>query len=92
MNNSFLKDKETEFERLFLSFLSQRPKPDDIDIVQGFDYSPDQIEIIENNVYGYCAGKFHKCKYSNTFFENKLKVRATTRNWKTVLKILEMLG
>ena len=32
---------------------------------------------------------YGKSKLSNVFIEKKLRVRATTRNWKTVLKLVE---
>ncbi|MBL7813156.1 MAG: DUF1697 domain-containing protein [Bacteroidetes bacterium] len=41
-------------------------------------------------VYLYCPGGYGNTKLDNTFFEKKLKVAATTRNWKTTLKLLEL--
>ena len=92
LNNPILKSQETEHEHLYVTFLSQNPKASDMALAQKYDDSPNYFRIIENNVYGYCSGKYHETKYTNTFFEKKLKVSATTRNWKTVLKIIEMLG
>ena len=38
----------------------------------------------------FCTGTYHKSKLTNNFFEKQLKVGATTRNWKTVLKLSEL--
>jgi uncharacterized protein (DUF1697 family) len=46
--------------------------------------------IIEDRIYLYCPGGYGKTKLSNNYFENKLKVEATTRNWKTLLKLNEI--
>ena len=88
-NNPFLKIK-AEVEGLFLTFLKSIPSTEKLANVKSFDFSPDQFEIIGKDVFGFCAGKYHKTKLSNRFFESKLKVSATTRNWKTVNKLVEI--
>jgi len=55
-----------------------------------FDYLPDEFKIDKKDIFLYCNGKYHQSKLTNNFFEKKLKVGATTRNWKTVLKLLEL--
>ena len=44
-----------------------------------------KIKVIERVVYLYCPEGYGKTRLSNTFFEKRLKVRATTRNWRTTL-------
>jgi len=46
--------------------------------------------IIDKEVFVCCDGKYSSSKLTNQFFESKLKVRATTRNWKTVSKLIEI--
>lgn len=88
--NPFLKTK-VSIEGLFLTFLKNVPSAEKLENIKSFDFSPDQFEIVGKDVFGYCAGKYHKTKLSNQFFENKLKVAATTRNWKTVIRLFEMV-
>ena len=90
-NNPFLK-KDIEIERLYLTFLKETPTAEKLTAIKSFDYTPDTFEIIGKDVFGFCAGKYSETKYSNQFFEKQLSVQATTRNWKTVLKLLEMAG
>lgn len=87
--NPFLKEGAA-IERLYLTFLKKDPAPENIETIKTFNYPPDRFKIQANNVYGFCSGKFSDTKYTNNFFEQKLKTAATTRNWKTVLKLLEM--
>lgn len=89
-NNPFYSGLDTDIGQLHLTFLQQQPAPGDIEIAKSFDYLPDKFELIGQDVFLHCVGKYHKTKYSNNFFERKLKVTATTRNWKTVLKLLEL--
>jgi len=58
--------------------------------LKGIDYSPEEFVLKGNIIYLYSPQGYGKAKMNNNFFENKLKVTATTRNWKTVNKLLEM--
>lgn len=50
----------------------------------------EEFFITENCVYFYCNIGYGKIKFGNNFFERKLKVSATARNYKTMVKLLEM--
>lgn len=51
----------------------------------------DDLYKIQNDmVYLYCPNGFGKSKITNNLFERKLKVKATTRNLRTTLKLLEL--
>jgi uncharacterized protein (DUF1697 family) len=50
----------------------------------------DRYVIIEREVYLFCPNGYGRTKLSNTFFEKKPGVFATTRNWKTVNTLAEM--
>lgn len=88
-NNPFPK-KGVEIERLYLTFLKEIPAKENLEKIKQYDYSPDQFELSGNNIFGFCSGKYSDSKYTNAFFESKLKVSATTRNWKTVIKLTEL--
>jgi len=73
-----------------LTFLKEVPETDKLGKIKTYDYSPDRFEIIDKNIFVYCSGKYSNSKLTNKFFGTKLKVSATTRNWKTVLKLSEL--
>jgi uncharacterized protein (DUF1697 family) len=52
--------------------------------------SADEFKVIDEEVYLYCPNGYGRTKYSNSFFEKKLNISATTRNWKTVNVLFEM--
>ncbi|GAB7257142.1 DUF1697 domain-containing protein [Polaribacter sp. OB-PA-B3] len=54
------------------------------------DSSNDKYLIDNDMVYIYCETGFAKTKLSNHLFERKLNVTATTRNYNTILKLLEL--
>ncbi|MEN8138630.1 MAG: DUF1697 domain-containing protein [Bacteroidota bacterium] len=90
LSNSFYQEKEIDVKKLHLTFLKEKPSLENRLKTEAYDYSPDKFVINDKNVFIFCDGKYHQSKLTNNFFENKLKVSATTRNWKTVLKLLEL--
>jgi uncharacterized protein (DUF1697 family) len=44
----------------------------------------------EKEIYLYVPDSYGETKISNNFFEKKLKVKATTRNWNTIMKLAAM--
>ncbi|MDB5257514.1 MAG: hypothetical protein JWM14_2209 [Chitinophagaceae bacterium] len=88
--NPFLKTKGINVEKLHVTFLSDIPGAAELKVVQTFDYPPDQFKVIGQEVFLYCPESYGETKLSNKFFENKLQVTATTRNWKTVNTLVEL--
>lgn len=89
--NPYLKEENVDIDRLHLTFLKELPKPELIEKIKVYQYLPDRYEIIGRNVFIFCAAGYGTSKLVNSFFESKLKVPATTRNWKTVIKLHEMI-
>ena len=88
--NPFIKDKNIHLEQLHLTFLQQNPDDEKSKQLETKEFLPDQLRIVKNNVYIFCEGKYHQTKINNNFFEKKLNVKASTRNWKTLLKLAEL--
>jgi len=86
----FFKQDGTDTDKLYVTFLADQPAQANLDKMSAFQYAPDEYKIIDQEVYIFCPGGYGNTKLSNTFFENKLKVTATTRNWKTVNELIKM--
>jgi uncharacterized protein (DUF1697 family) len=89
-SNPFLLEEDIDIKQLHLTFLKEKPTTENRLNAESYNYEPDKFIIKEKNVFINCIGKYHKTKLSNNFFESKLKVSATTRNWKTVMKLFEL--
>ncbi len=85
--NPFLKQKDVDLERLYVTFLSEKPEPTLVKSIRTLDYSPEEFAVVGKEVYLYCPVGYGNSKLSNGFFESKLKVIATTRNWKSINKL-----
>lgn len=91
VENPFLKNDDTT-ENLFVSFLSDTPKPDLLKKLEERETENDQIKVLDKNAYLKILGPYHKTPLSNQYLEKTLQVKATTRNWKGILKIHEMIS
>jgi uncharacterized protein (DUF1697 family) len=87
-NNPFLKDKSKEFSFLHVTFLSDKPKQEYVNDLINRDFSPDCFHLASRSIYLYCPNGYSNSKLTNTFLESKLKVTATTRNWKTTNELV----
>jgi uncharacterized protein (DUF1697 family) len=88
--NPFIKTKGIDISKLHVIFLADKPEPANIKLTREFDYAPDKFIIAGTEIYLHIPGSYAETKLSNKFFENKLKVSATTRNWNTVTKLAEL--
>jgi len=89
--NPFLKEENVDIDRLHLTCLKEVPSLELLEKIKMFQYLPDRYEIIGKDVFIFCAAGYGTSKLTNPFFESKLRVSATTRNWKTVMKLIEMI-
>ena len=55
-----------------------------------FKFSPDSVRIDQDALYTLYATKHSDSKFNNNFFERKLKVSATTRNFNTMSHLVEL--
>lgn len=88
--NPFTKEAGQMTEKLYVTFLDDEPALNAFDKINPFDFLPDKFKFYNREIYLDCAAGYGATKLSNSFFENKLKLKATTRNWNTVKKLLEL--
>jgi uncharacterized protein (DUF1697 family) len=89
-NNPYAKIENIDVSLLHVTFLSELPASSNIDKLQHITFENDEFFIENKAIYLYIKGGYGKTKLSNNFFESKLKVKATTRNWKTTCELLKL--
>ena len=76
---------------LHVSFLSGVPSPEATAQMLVLQNDFEQFRFVGSEAYILVKkGAYGETKFSNTFLEKKLKLDATTRNWATVNKMLEL--
>ncbi len=79
-----------DINRLCVTFFYESPEQEGIDRLQGYSFPSEEYVLQEHLLYLHAPLGFARAKFSNNFFEQKLKIRATTRNWRTVNKLLAL--
>jgi uncharacterized protein (DUF1697 family) len=89
--NPFLRTDADE-KSLHVTFLEEQPRQA---LVKELDPSfspPDELHVEGREVFLLCPNGYGRSKLSNAFFEKRLGVVATTRNWRTVFALAELAG
>jgi uncharacterized protein (DUF1697 family) len=88
--NPFLSEKDFDPAKMAVLFLTDKPSADQIAKVANIGYPPDKFQISGSEIFIYCPNGFGRTKLYTNFFEKKMKVTGTARNWKTINTILEI--
>jgi uncharacterized protein (DUF1697 family) len=83
-HNPFLKDKKKDIGQIYFTFISENPSAANIKKLREVNYSPEEYILDDDIIYVFFPNGYGKSKMNNNFFEKKLNVFATTRNYKTV--------
>ena len=78
--------------RMMVAFLSSAPDPARLKDIDSAVFKPDLFSIRGREIYLWYPQGAHATKLTNTLFEKRLQVTATTRNWNTVTKLLALAG
>jgi len=79
-----------EVKKMYFTFLAELPEQENIQKLSTYNFDNEFYEINKKVIYFHCPDAYGRAKMNNNFFEQQLKVVATTRNLKTTQKLLEM--
>ncbi|NND62504.1 MAG: DUF1697 domain-containing protein [Flavobacteriaceae bacterium] len=82
--------KGETLKKSYFVILSKPPSQEKIAEISKLTYPKETFYLTSQCVYLFSQEGASKAKLSNNFFENKLKVEATTRNYNTMLKLVEL--
>lgn len=88
--NPYLTNKGIELDKLHVTFLAEAPKQAEAEKITGTTFGNDSFALHGREVYVHCPDGYGNSKLNNNWFESKLKVRATTRNWRTVNELVRI--
>lgn len=86
--NPFIEEPGFDPSKMAVIFLDLKPSDAQVAKVAGIDYPPDKFHIDGSEIYIYCPNGFGQTKLYTNFFEAKMKVTGTARNWRTITKLL----
>lgn len=88
--NPYTNTADIEAKRIYFSLLEKAPAQADIPNLNQDNYPNELFLITPGCVYLNCINGAGKAKLNNNIIENKLKVTATTRNYRTIMKLYDM--
>ena len=91
-NHPFIHQRNEDPKFVHVTFLAEEPDPERVAKLREEDYSPEEWVLDGTYFYFFSPKGMGNAKMSNTFVENRLKVKATGRNWRTTMKLWEMAG
>ena len=89
-SNPFLGETNFDPAKMAVLFLHEKPSDSQIQKVADIDYPPDKFKIIGRDIFIYCPNGFGRTKLYTNFFERKMGIAGTARNWKTITTILNI--
>ena len=88
--NPYSIKEDSNKKLLYYVFLIDTPASEAANKLISAVYDGEEFAITNECIYLHCMVGYGKAKCNNNFFEKKLQVRATTRNYNTVKTLLEL--
>lgn len=85
-----LREVATNPSRLLVSFLSRPVDPSLLADLDAHSFAPDAFALRRREVYVWAPNGASETKLTHSFWEKRLKVTATARNWNTVQRLLQL--
>lgn len=89
--NPFLA-KGADPAELHVVFLAEAPAAAAVAALDGKRSPPDELVVLGREIYLRLPNGVARTKLTNDYFDSKLATTSTMRNWRTVLKLVEMCG
>lgn len=89
-NNPFINKRNEDPTKLYVTFLYRTPTASRLSALVIPNNEAAEFVLGEKEIYIFCPNGYGRTKLSNTFFEKKLDMLATTRNWNTVNALLRL--
>ena len=88
--NPFISQEDIEANKVYFVLLNKFPANELLVKFNTETFKNEECSIVDTRVYLKCALGYGKAKLNNNLIERKLKVLATTRNYRTMNKLIEL--
>lgn len=85
-----LADIATVPAQYLVTFLSARPDPAVLAELDPAAFAPDEVRFGRREVYVWCPDGVRNSRVPQSWWERRLGLRATSRNWTTVTRLLAL--
>jgi uncharacterized protein (DUF1697 family) len=88
-SNPFLQDG-ADPDTLHVAFVAETPSAGKVDSLDKDRSPPDRFAVLGREIYLHCPNGFARTRFTTDYFDRRLGTISTVRNWRTVLKLLEL--
>lgn len=74
----------------YFTLFKEEPSEENINMLNKLNFPGEEFHITPKCLYYYCESGYRHVKMSGNLIEAKLKVSTTTRNYRTMVKLLDM--
>jgi len=89
-HNPFLRP-DADTKTLHVAFLAKKPGKAAIDGLDPDRSPPDDFVVSGREIYLRCPNGVARTRLTNDYFDSRLTTTSTVRNWRTVLKLVELI-
>lgn len=89
-NNPFILENLADATQPYIAFLSETPQTDRQNDFEQLTFAQDRFIFMNRVMFLWYADSAANTKFNNQVIESKLKLKATSRNFKTLLKLIEL--
>jgi uncharacterized protein (DUF1697 family) len=89
-NNPFFNEKNVDTKKLYVAFISKELNNNALNDLKISQFKPDEAFIDGNRIYMKLETGAGNTRLTQKYIEKKLNVTATSRNWNTVNKLIEL--
>ena len=89
-NNPYNDPKDLASNKIYFILLKETPENANIEATSAIIFENEKFEITPECIFLRCGLGAGKAKCNINFFESKLKVTTTSRNYRTMTKLLEL--
>jgi len=74
----------------YFTLLQSVPEKADVEVAEKKQYDGEEYVILNDCIYYYCEKGYGQAKFNMNLFERKLKTKATSRNYNTMMKLIQL--
>jgi len=89
-SNPYIPGQNADPSKVATLILKHRPGNEQVARMDDVNYPPDKFFISGKEIFIYCPDGFGKTKLYTNFFENRMKVSGTARNWNSITILAQM--
>ena len=90
-SNPYLERNAIDIKKLCVTVLKTTPDLEGLAALQQVsEASGDEFQLVGDHIFMHLPNGFARTKLTNNLVEKKLKTPATTRNWRTITKLVEL--